>query len=176
MGGEVGWTLNLQGDLVQRAFFGDDDPVFGNFWKAMQDIRQGRRIDIDAANDQHIISSPQHSAIQAEIGATALALIPSMAYQIAAAITQARRSPPAQIGQHQLSYLSLLHRLVCAGIKNFGNEFALVDMHTSLLRAGEAKGPYLSHACMVISPRPPRFLDPLTRCDYRCARLSSVNG
>src|SRR5579864_3592663 len=99
-----------------------------------------------------------------------------MAHQIARTIADGRSSPPSQVGQHQFTSLAFLDRLASMHIKDLCDELAFVDVQPLLLRASEAVGPHLSHACMVIGTRAPLMFDALAGGRDRGSRLTGMDG
>src|SRR2546425_2282117 len=99
-----------------------------------------------------------------------------MAHEIARTIADGRSPPPPKVGQHQFTCLAFLDRLASTQIKDFCDELTFVDMQPLLLRAGEAVGPHLGHACMVIGACAPRTFDALPGSQDRGSRLTGMDG
>ena len=94
-------------------------------------IFNGRGINVNAANGDHVIAASEQPAIEAREGTAARAGREIQSHEIAGAITKDRKTRSAEIADDQFSGLARRDLQPRLRVNDFDNELALDDMNPS---------------------------------------------
>ena len=133
--------LDLDLDLVERAFAEHDDLVARLDTLDIGEHRlDGRGIDVDAPDDEHVVGARVHLAVPRE-DPPARAGPVAEAGQVAGAVADHRQRLLGERGEDQLALLAVGHRLAGRRVDHLDQEVVLVDVQAVLVPAfvGDAR-------------------------------------
>ena len=155
------WILDLDCQLVHLSFPRGNQPVFFDLRKASQDFLHATGKDIDSADDQHVIGSPDDPSLK-KYELIRGPLVPAGSHTIARLVADQRTSTSAKRRQHEVTQLPLHCFLAGFHADELGNKLTLHDMQTLPLRARITPGTDFRGSRMVNDSCPPGCLDPVT--------------
>src|SRR4030042_5768670 len=125
----------------------------------LHDLPHFRRENIDPANNDHVVISPQSSTVKHPEGSATRTRPFCQPDQIPGPKTNRRGTRPTQVGDNHLPCFSLGHRLSGYWVDHLYKELALVHMdRLFLMLAVNAIGPDFGQTGIIVRRGSPRFL------------------
>ncbi len=138
--------LAARGDLVHRVRALDAQlPVRRDAVDLEQDLLDLRRVDVDAAQDEHVVAGPEHRA-HAPQRPPARARRFGQRRDVGRAVASERQPLLGQGGQDELARPLAVDRLLTRRIDDLGREVSSVDVRAArrVLALGRHAGPTIS--------------------------------
>src|SRR5262245_60543874 len=170
----VGFDLKEQ--IVHLRHPSDLHFIFDDGRDGADQIVNRARIDVDSTYAQHIVSAPEHSALDTRKSPPAFARFGCHLHQVAGAITQHWHSRATERGDDQLAARAFFDRFAGLRIDDLEYELKFVEVDCAVFGlAIESPGADFGRAGVVEAPRPPRLFDPSLDVRHARARFARVN-